>query len=203
MYLVDTSRGMTERVCEDCGDPAGWSRNGTRILYLKGQPSHVEMLDLITGQKAVVLEDEKFNLGQAHFSPDDRWIVFAAETRPDRSCIFVAPFHDGAPIGRGAWIAVTDGATWDDKPEWLPSGDGLVFYSKRDGFGCIWIVHLERGTMRCAGPPRPLYHFHNNRLSLMHMSLPKLQLAVAQESIFFNLIEMSGNIWMAQFAGER
>ena len=44
-----------------------------------------------------------------------------------------------------------------------------------------------------------MYHFHTNRLSLIHMYAPSRDLSVTRDSIVFNLTEITGNIWMARF----
>jgi hypothetical protein len=193
---------MAEKLCEDCGEPVGWSSDGTKLLYLSGQPRHVDLLDLASGAKAPLLEHPEFSLDQAHFSPGDGWIAFVAKTRPDRTRVFIAPFRDGSAPGPKQWIAVTDGETWDDKPRWQASGDALYFYSKRDGFGCIWNQRLDPAGKRPIGEPSPVYHFHTNRLSLMHMFAPLLDLSVTRDKIVFNLVEITGNIWMARFLVE-
>jgi eukaryotic-like serine/threonine-protein kinase len=202
IYVIASSRGMVEKLCEDCGEPVGWSSDGTKLLYLSGQPRHVDLLDLTSGAKAPLLQHPEFSLDQAHFSPDDGWIAFVAKTSPDRTRIFIAPFRDGSAPGPKQWIAVTDGEAWDDKPRWHASGDALYFYSKRDGFGCIWHQRLDPTGKRPIGEPSAVYHFHTNRLSLMHMYAPLLDLSVTRDKIVFNLIEVTGNIWMARFLHE-
>jgi len=199
IYVIATSRGMAEKSCEDCGEPVGWSSDGTKLLYLSGQPRHVDLLDLTSGAKAPLLQHPEFSLDQAHFSPDDRWIAFVARTRPDRTRVFIAPFRHGSAPGPKEWIAVTSGEAWDDKPRWHTSGDALYFYSLRDGFGCIWNQRLDPTGKRPIGEASPVYHFHTNRLSLMHMYAPLLDLSVTRDKIVFNLIEINGNIWMARF----
>ena len=203
IYVVATSRGMAAKVCEDCGEPVGWSSDRTRLLYVSGQPRRVNLLDLTSGATAPLLEHPQFSLEQAHFSPDDRWIAFSARTSPDRTRVFIAPFGHGAAPGPNEWIGVTDGETWDDKPRWHVSGDALFFYSKRDGFGCIWNQRLDPASKQPIGQPTPMYHFHNNRLSLMHMYAPLLDLSATRDSVLFNLIEFTGNIWMARYPVDR
>ena len=203
IYVAATSRGMAEKACEDCGEPVGWSSDGSKLLYVSGQPRHVNLLDLTSGAATPLLEHPEFSLDQAHFSPDDRWIAFVARTSPERTRVFIAPFNHGAAPGPKDWIGVTDGATWDDKPRWHVSGDELLFYSKRDGFGCLWNQRLDPATKRPIGEPSPVYHFHTNRLSLMHMYAPLLDLSVTRDSVVFNLIEFTGNIWMARYARDR
>jgi eukaryotic-like serine/threonine-protein kinase len=203
IYVIASSRGMVEKLCEDCGEPVGWSSDGTKLLYLSGQPRHVDLLDLTSGTKAPLLQHPEFSLDQANFSPDDGWIAFVAKTRPDRSRVFIAPFRDGSAPGPKEWIAVTDGEAWDDKPRWRASGDALYFYSERDGFGCIWNQRLDPAGKRPIGQPSAVYHFHTNRLSLMHMYAPRLGLSVTRDKIVFNLIEITGNIWMARFLIEK
>jgi len=203
IYVIASSRGMAEKLCENCGEPVGWSSDGTKLLYLSGQPRHVDLLDLTSGAKAPLLQHPEFSLDQAHFSPDDGWIAFVAKTGPDRTRIFIAPFRDGSASGPKEWVAVTDGDAWDDKPQWHASGDALCFYSKRDGFGCIWIQRLSPAGKRPVGEPSAVYHFHTNRLSLMHMYAPLLDLSVTRNKIVFNLMEATGNIWMARFLTEK
>jgi len=199
IYAIAGSRGMVEKLCEDCGEPVGWSSDGTKLLYLSGQPRRVDLLDLTSGAKAPLLQHPEFNLDQAHFSPDDGWIAFVAKTRPDRTRIFIAPFRRGPAPGPKEWIAATDGEAWDDKPQWDASGNALYFYSERDGFGCIWNQRLDPAGKRPIGGPSPVYHFHTNRLSLIHMYAPSRDLSVTRDSIVFNLTEITGNIWMARF----
>ena len=203
IFVAATSRGMAEKVCEDCGEPVGWSSDGSKLLYVSGQPQHVNLLNLASGSTAPLLQHPQFSLDQAHFSPDDRWIAFVARTSPDRTRVFIVPFTHGAAPGPNEWIGITNGETWDDKPRWHVSGDALLFYSKRDGFGCIWNQRLDPATKRAIGEPSPVYHFHNNRLSLMHMYAPLLDLSVTRDSVIFNLIEFTGNIWMARYPVDR
>jgi Tol biopolymer transport system component len=199
IYVIASSQGMAEEVCADCGEPVGWSSDGTKLLFLNGQPRRVFLLDLASGAKAPLLQHPEFSLDQAQFSPDGSWIAFVAKTGPDRTRVYIAPFRDGLAPGPKEWIAVTGGETWDDKPRWNASGDALYFYSTRDGFGCIWTQRLDPTGKRPVGEPSPVYHFHTNRLSLMHMYAPLLDISVTREQIVFNLIEFTGNIWMGRF----
>ncbi|HXN47480.1 MAG TPA: protein kinase [Bryobacteraceae bacterium] len=203
IYVLATSRGIAEKVCGDCGEPMDWSSGGTKLLYLSGQPRRVDLLDVTSGAQAPLLQHPEFSLDQAHFSPDDGWVAFVAKTRPDRARIFIAPFRNGSAPGPKEWIAVTGGDAWDDKPRWPGSGDALYFYSLRDGFGCIWKQRLDPISKRPIDEPSAVYHFHTNRLSLMHMSAPSLDLSLTRDKIVFNLIEFTGNIWMARYPVDR
>jgi serine/threonine protein kinase len=91
------SPGVPDEVCEDCGRPWDWSPDGTRILFLGGTgPFTLSVLHIATRQKAGIVEHPKYNVARARFSPDGRWISFAAfADRPGPSFIAVIP-SDGA-----------------------------------------------------------------------------------------------------------
>jgi hypothetical protein len=70
--------------------------------------------------------------------------------------------------------------------------------SERDGFRCVWAQRLERTMRQPAGPAFPVYHAHSARRSLQRLALSGLELSVALDKIAFNLVERTGNIWLAQ-----
>jgi hypothetical protein len=100
-----------------------WSSRSNSLLI--AQPNHdigkseIAVLPLthIPRGNAVartLLSDAAYDLYQARFSPDERWIVFEAvpksNNQPAASAIYVSP-ASGRP-----WIRITDGKRWDDKP---------------------------------------------------------------------------------------
>lgn len=190
--------GVPESVCESCGEPVDWSPDGRSLLYLSGRPKTVGLLQLASGERNPLLQHSRYLLDQARFSPDGRWIAWTAYTEPNRARIYAAPVHGTRAIAEDQWIAVTDGQTWHDRPRWSPHGDAIYYYSKADGFGCIWKQPLEAATKRPAGSPVAVQHFHSSRLSMSHLSLQSLGLSVARDRLVFNLLELTGNIWVLQ-----
>ena len=69
--------------------------------------------------------------------------------------------RNGAAADKSEWIAVTDGAYDDDKPQFSADGNNLYFTSDRDGYLCIWAVRLNPATRHPEGAPFAIRHFHN------------------------------------------
>src|SRR5206468_1422146 len=103
----------------------------------------IASIELASHKKAVLLEDPRYDLGQAHFSPNGRWIVFSARRTGTSARLFVAPFHDRAPSPPKEWVALTDGTAWDTAPQFSPDGKLVYFASTRDGYRCVWAQRLE------------------------------------------------------------
>jgi serine/threonine protein kinase len=198
IFAVDAEGGMSEKVCDDCGRPWGFSADGERIAYLTN-PDHpgVGLFNLATKEKFLLLNHPTYNLWQAHFSPDDRWIAFVAATGPGRNRIFIAPLREGVSP-ETEWIAITDGNNEDNKPRWSPDGNLLYFTSERDGFRCLWGQRLAPSDKRPVGQSFAVHHFHNARRSMMKVSVGALEISVAHDKLVFNLAETKGNIWLAK-----
>jgi Tol biopolymer transport system component len=202
IYVIDLSvppdSSVPEKVCDDCGEPVGWSPDGSQILYVYGQSKLIGLFNLASSQKTQLLRHTRYGLDQAQFSPDGAWISVVAHTGPDHTMIYVLPFRDGAAAPEGQWLPITSGESWNDRPRWSPDGNLIYFYSKRDGYGCLWKQVLDRSTKQSIGAPSAVHHFHSSRLSLMHMRLNRMGISVAPDKLIFNLIETTGNIWMMQ-----
>jgi len=201
IYVVALAQGAVEQVCENCGDVTGWSADGGALLYLEGQPGKVNLLRLAGREKIQLLRHPELALEQAHFSPDNRWIVFCAQTGSNQKRIFVAAYRDGGAKPPGEWIPITDGQSWDDKAEWSPDGNLLYYYSRRDGFGCLWKQPLDPTTKRPRGAAAAVAHFHATRFTLRNLALPLLAISVARDKIVFTAGEVSANIWMTRAEG--
>ena len=199
IYAVASSGGATEKLCVDCGQPwmalEHWSADKTQLLYETGNPSAIFVLDLRSGTKRVVVQQASYDLWQARFSPDDRWISFLASDAEGRTRLWIVPFAQDSPTEEQAWIAVTDGQQWDDKPRWSPDGHLIYFTSMRDGFHCLWAQRLRKENRQPIGPSFPVEHLHSPRLSVNNAGLVMLDMAVTRDKLLINLGELSGNIW--------
>jgi eukaryotic-like serine/threonine-protein kinase len=210
MYVISAGGGMAEKLCEECCEqgPWNWSSDGRWFLYPSGRersasrPSAslmVGLLNLATEKETALLRHEQYDLFQGYFSPDDRWITFSARLGPDRTRLFVVPFAGERELKESEWIAVTDGSHKDFKSRWSPDGNLLYFVSQRDGFRCLWAQRLDPTTKRPLGPSFEVFPSHQARLSLMNVDVTALEFSVARDKIVFNLGELGGNIWMANF----
>ncbi len=198
-YIVSVDGGVSERICEDCGD-FGWSSDGARLLLIGKSPARVSVLDLASKRRTALLNHPQDLLWNSRFSPDDRWVAFNA-SGVKRSRIFVAPFRNGGLIPQEEWVAVTDGAS-DDKPRWSGDGNTLYFLSKQDGFRCIWAQRLDAGK-HTAGPAIAVFHAHDARRSMTSLGVGDQGLSVARDKIVFNMSERTGNLWMMNLDAQR
>jgi len=171
----------------------------TALFFTEGDPSKirngvVRQLDLASGSAKTLLDDPDFELWQAHFSHDGRWVVFNATPNVRTSSrIYIAPFRQ-APVPRSEWIPVTQG-DWDDKPQFA-SDDKLIFFvsgpaGKPHRF---WAQRLTP-DMRPDGKPVAVYSpTHGRRV----MTESDSEFSAAPHLIVFSQTESTGNIWLAE-----
>jgi Tol biopolymer transport system component len=180
------------------GSALGPSANGRWISYGIRQDNgsnSIWVAERGTGAAAEILSDNRSQMYVSHFSPDERWISFLARDGPEQSRIFIAPFRGLNPIPNSRWVLISQGK--DDKPEWSPNGRLLYYLSDRDGYRCIWAQRLSASDKRRVGPPFPVQHFHELRLSMLNVNLGYQGLSVARDKMAFMLSEQSGGIWVA------
>jgi dipeptidyl aminopeptidase/acylaminoacyl peptidase len=139
-----------------------------------------------------IASDPKYDLWQAKFSPNGRWIAFNAVTNLPtslESSIYVVP------VEGGTWSRITQGKHWDDKPRWSLDGKTIYYISGVGGFFNLWGIHFDPSTGQPVGEPFQLSAF--NRPSLM---IPRrinlVELSLSQDKLVLTVEEVSGGIWM-------
>jgi len=203
MYVIATTGGVPERIWDDCGLPWDWSPDGKKILYMieegrKQTGLALGVFDVATRQKHDYLDHPDYGLARARFSPDGRWISFLATNRSGMHVV-IAPFGSHPPREE-QWIRITEHSpVVKEKPQWSPDGNMLYYTSDIDGFRCIWARRLDPSTKRPVGQPVEIYHAHSARRSLMNIWVGFLELSLTADTLFFNLGETTGNIWMAEW----
>jgi Tol biopolymer transport system component len=180
---------VAEVVCEDCGPPSSWSQDGSRLLYVYGEPPRVGLLNIATRQKTALAEFSRGPLRSPQFSPDGRWIAAVGDR------IYLIPFRSDHAPGEKEWITLTDGAAVEEQPHWSADGTLVYFYSRRDGFGCLWAQRFDPATGRTLGAPVDVSHFHSSRLSMSSLPLARLGICVSRDRVILNLVEVTGGIW--------
>jgi hypothetical protein len=155
----------------------------------------ISILDPASGVSIPLLSLPGHDLDQPHVSPDDQWIAFVADDTANPTRIYIAPFRKGAASEFRQWVPVTEGKSWDDKPRWLDDSS-LVYYSNRDGFGCLWEQKLTPDTKQPVGAPFAVYHFHRYAQSPRTLFREDFQIALTPDVLILNLVDMSGDIWM-------
>jgi len=115
--------------------------------------------------------------------------------------IMIAPVRHGSPAKEAEWIAVTDGRSYDDKPQFSSDGKTIYFTSTRDGYLCIWAQRLDPVSKHPLGSPFAFEHFHNSagRGGAIFWQVSRADLSVARDKILINLPEVNrADIWMTQ-----
>ena len=191
---ANTGSGPSTKVCDDCGQPSDWTHRDGKVLCSGGRPKVVSVLDTASGASVPILSKPGYDLDQPHISPDDQWIAFVASVAPNLTRIYVAPFRK-AVAAETEWIPITDAKAGDDKPRWLDE-TSLIYYSNRDGFGCLWKQKLRPDTKQPAGAPVAVHHFHRLGQSPRTLFREDFQIAVTPDVVILNLVDSRGDIWM-------
>jgi Tol biopolymer transport system component len=197
LQSVSVSGGQPETMCAKCGEPWGWSPNGSMLLHMGEAPNTVGLLHARDSSDNAILKHPKYSLSAARFSPDGRWVSFHAGTDANTRRVYVAPFRSDSAVPESEWIPITEGKSLDREPRWSPEGNLLYFLSTRDGYNCIWTQRVD-AAKHPAGEPAALLHFHVARRNLNASDTGPIGLAVAGGRLIISIPEATGNIWMLQ-----
>ena len=203
LYVISTAGGAPRSVCEECGDPGGFSADGTRVLmqrYYPPSPGRIELVELTTGKSREVLTDPQHSLWNPYYSWDDKWMVFLMQTGDiEHLRVYVTPVENYIPKGPERWVQLTSGEYHDDKAQFSPDGNTMYFTSNRDGSTCLWAQRLDPKTKRPVGAPFAIQHFHGNQRIYRGISWSNhMEVSVAKDKIVTNLDEFHTDIWMMQ-----
>jgi len=149
----------------------------------------IDALNVLTRVRVPLLTaPSRTKLSQASFSPDDRWVLFLAET-PETSRVYVAP------AGGGEWLPVTDSAAKAGKPRFSP--DGRLIYFTRDGGGTREIRAVRFNPQGgVVGEAFSVFRPPAARLSLATVNPQALEIAVARDKLVTIFCESTSNIWI-------
>jgi len=198
-FVVLNPAGGTETQYELTGAqsnlvPFDWAPDGRTILGTCGRPGAVCSLDLSALKRTpvVLASDPGFDLLQAHFSPDARWIVFVAQDRKDRgvSKLYVMP------ASGGAWIPVSDGRVFDDKPRWSSDGTMLYYLSSRGAFLNVWARRFEPRTGEPVGEPVRITSFTSGRRLISPDRINRMEMDIGPDRLVLPVTESSSQIWV-------
>lgn len=186
--------GAAQRLCADCGIPAGWSPDGTALLSANygTKKTSIFVMSLTSAAPVEYLSHPRHNLYPRGFSPDGHWILFAEDLGGGAGTrTWIAPYQRDQAPPENQWIEIPE---WHEGlPRWGLTGDLLYFISIRDGFRCLWAQALDPRTRRPEGKPFSISHFHQ---IAQHINVADASLAVARDRLVLGLDAVAGNIWI-------
>jgi Tol biopolymer transport system component len=171
-----------------------WSRDSKRALIEDSSLKSIALVKPGSRGKSQLLQRDGSTLAEPRFSPDERWIAFAARTEPAGSRVYLAPLRGVSAAGPGEWVALTKDNAWEAVPQWSPDGKLVYFISNRDGQRCIWVRRFEEG--RAVGEPFAVHHFHDARRSPANTALQATDLFVGRDQMVIGVGEVSGSLQM-------
>jgi WD40-like Beta Propeller Repeat len=99
------------------------------------------------------------------------------------------------PALGGAWIRVTDGRHWDDKPRWSPDGKTIYFVSSRSGVNSVWGIRFDSTNGKPVGDAFRVTVLENPGLMIPDV-IPLAELSLTQDKLVLTMEDRSGSIWM-------
>ena len=168
---------------------------GDTSIPLLANQAGIASVDLRSGKSTRIIRNGELTFDQAAVSPDGKWIAYAGTRDSQHTQLFVAPFGN-AGVDTTRSQAITDDRDWNDKPRWTADGRAVVYISDRDGFTCIWKYPFSPVGAR--SEPRALVHFHQARLSPMHLSRVAFNLSLSGNALLYNAADLRANIWIAR-----
>lgn len=197
IFITPFSGGVAKEICSECGNPASPTPDGRYLTYRTSPMSSVGLLDISNGNRTDYLKSPPLVFGENSISPDGKWIVFAAHRDTRNYTVYVAPFSITQPPPQSQWIEIARSPETDPNAGWSPDGNLLYFSSERDGYTCLWGLHLDPETKHPKGQLFPVRHFHTPSQT---MAAPSFHFppALAPDKIVVSLAERSGGIWIMQ-----
>jgi len=176
-----------------------WSPDGKALLVSQeNSGTHREEVWLLTVADAPhaevsarkILSDTGYDLWQAHFSPDGRWIVFLAMKPSLLEARLFVTLASGGP-----WIQITDGKHFDDKPRWSPDGKTIYYLSDRDGVFNVRGIHFDSPSGKPRGESFPVTAFDSPGPTVPK-EIQDVELSLTQDKLVLTMEEVSGSIWL-------
>jgi serine/threonine protein kinase len=160
-------------------------RSASLCLYPLSAAPHAQT------EMRVITSSQKYQLFQARFSPDGRWICFLEQKSGADATIYVMS------ASGGKWIPITDGKSWDDKPHWSPDGKTIYFVSCQTGIFNVWGRRFDPAIGKPVGEPFRVTSFESPS-RMIYPNTPLMEIGLAANRLVLPIMEVSGGIWILE-----
>ena len=183
VVLLDVALNKERTVTAACPTLHDWSQDTGQLLCSKGNELFLVKASDSTQTNLLHLQKPP---AHARFSPDSHWISLAVGNgQGDKK--------DGLVLhldGSNRTIRICQ-ESYEVTFLWAPNGNGLYFWSDRDGFRCLYLQPLDPKTKTPLGDAIAILHRH----SAQHYPWSGGTLAVARNKLAMTLQDTFANIW--------
>jgi tricorn protease-like protein len=173
LRIAEVQRGVTE--------------NSVLQMPLSAAPNAESKARLIMSSRSELIDEIRV-------SPNARWLAFEGIKGGDHPGGATNAALYIVATSAGAWIPITDGTAWDDKPRWSPDGKLIYFVSSRNGFPNVWAIRFDPEQGRPLGQPFPVTSFESPALMVADLSMNSISLSSTR--LVLSMTETSGSIWV-------
>jgi serine/threonine protein kinase/Tol biopolymer transport system component len=182
--------------------PFDWTPSGDGIIgsaSVEKRPFSIVQWPLKAAPHAeraarVILSDERFNLWNARYSPNGKWMCLSANTG-DQGGVSVVGVTAAEGSPQRPWLHLTPDADWSDHPRWSSSGSVLFYVTGyRQMSPNVWAIPFDQVRGTPMGEPRPVTKFDSPARGVSHdINVP---IDVGKGRLVAPVTETSGHIWM-------
>ncbi|MBL8210512.1 MAG: serine/threonine-protein kinase [Bryobacterales bacterium] len=192
---ITANHGASAATIPVSGEPIEISPDGQYLLSRsKSEPSRV-LLQTAAGEvsRTPILHLPGAMLRFVRFSPDQRWLVIGVQRGDAAVVSYIAPFRGPVEIPFQDWQSASTVAA--SHADWAPDGRRLYFFSRHDGYLCLWTQKLDATTKLPIGASEPVQHFHHFHLNLQGVPKYHLGLTVSRDRVAFNARGWHSGVW--------
>ncbi|MBI1765375.1 MAG: PD40 domain-containing protein, partial [Acidobacteria bacterium] len=184
------------------GWPWDWTADQSAILASSGRqtPEHwgLFLFPLAAApqaetQKQLLAARPAYDAFNARFSPDERWVCFIGVNRTDAGDAGLY----AVPAQGGAWVRLTEGKFYDDKPRWSPDGQAFYFISNRSGFFNVWGRRFDPQAGQPVGEAFRVTNFESPG-QMIPPTVVQIELALAADRLVAPIMEVAGSVWILE-----